>query len=160
MPTTKLSFCKVRRLNKDIEELIIEDSIEINSRMMNEFHQFIDEKHEKNCAVLENVENNYSYDFSAQLTASNSNRICATAVLVHRYASARIFSSLIKMPRETPWNVQVFYHREHALNWLNEQLEQASVRQRITRPVSTNEFKETPASGSPAPSLIEQPTRT
>jgi hypothetical protein len=116
----KLSFCRIILLADSIAEIIVDDSVEVNAAMVDEFHEFLLSQLRAPFSLLVNKVNRYSYDFHAQMKLASIRQIEAIAVVAYSRVSAISAESMTNVPRETPVNMKVFPDRESALHWLIE----------------------------------------
>ncbi len=118
MERFKLSFCEIILLERDIAEVIVNDGVEIDLLMVEEYHAFLIAKMAPHFSLLVNKINSYSYTFEAQLHLATLSQINKMAVLVYNRASDLATKNLASLTRETPWNLEMFSERESALTWL------------------------------------------
>jgi len=118
MELHKLDFANIVILRSDIAEVIVHDGIEITQYMVDEYHAFLTQHLSAPFSLLINKLHAYTYDFSAQKNIANLEQIKAIAVVVYNEISRASTDSLIRFPRENPWNIEMFTGREMALEWL------------------------------------------
>jgi len=94
METHQLSFAQIVILRSDIAEFIVNDGIEINIAMVNEYHEFLLSHLKKPFSLLINKLNCYSYDFEAQTQLANLTEVNAMAVVTYTKASELATRSL------------------------------------------------------------------
>ncbi|MCH2206541.1 MAG: hypothetical protein MK132_11805 [Lentisphaerales bacterium] len=115
-----LSFGKIFILQDDIAEIIVDDMIEMDLVMVEEYHEFLLSHLTPPFSLLINKKNSYTYTFEAQLELANLPEINFMAVVAYNYFTQSTTKDLIEMPRDTPWNIQIFANRASALNWLED----------------------------------------
>lgn len=120
MDSVRLSFCTIYPLAPNLDEVIVDDGIEIDLAMVEEYHAYFARAHATPFSLLINKRHAYTYTFEAQQQIANVPNIQAMAVLVYRKASEAATNALIRMPREVAWNIRIYYDRQSALDWLNE----------------------------------------
>jgi hypothetical protein len=118
MQVFELDFAKIILLRKDIAEVIIDDGIEIDLAMLNQYHEFLLQRLEAPFALLINKINSYTYSFAAQKKLGSPKQINAMAVVAYRQTTILSTLALEKMPRDRTWNMQLFTERDAALEWL------------------------------------------
>ncbi len=119
MDLYELSFAKIIILRDDIAEVIINDGVEMDAIMVEQYHEFLLSHLRSPFSLLINKVNSYTYDFDAQLNIATLKEINAMAVIAYNRAtkiSTEVLSSAI--PREVEWNLKVFSNRAEALAWL------------------------------------------
>jgi len=122
MDLHELSFGKIILLSNNIAEVIINDGVEMDEAMVNEYHEFLIAHLHAPFSLLINKINSYSYDFAAQLNLATIRQIKAMAVVSYNQMTKHATESLAAFPREVEWNIKIFSDRETALQWLiNEQ---------------------------------------
>lgn len=122
MKTFDLSFGTVTLLRQDLAELVVDQGIEMDLDMVDEYHMFISEFLADPCAILINKINQYTYNFEAQLAISNLEKIKAIAAVAYSDASRVASEMLMKLPTHKQWNMRIFSDRGSALRWLEQQL--------------------------------------
>ncbi len=117
----KLSFATAKILEDDIAEIIVDSDIEINSKMVFEYHDWIKNNLPDPCFVLINKKNSFTYSFNAQIKIGTINQIKAAAFFTPGNASFYVTSMLGEFPRKLNWNYNIFRVRDEALFWLKDQ---------------------------------------
>ena len=120
MITHKLSFAEITLLQVDIAEVVINEGVELNLELVGEYHDFLIEEMRHPFSLLINILNYYSYNFEAQQFIGSLSQINAIAVVAHDKISEDIIKTVIKVPKEIPWNIKIFKEREAALKWLED----------------------------------------
>ena len=118
MDLHELRFGKIILLSNNIAEVIINDGVEMNEAMVNEYHEFLIAHLHAPFSLLINKINSYSYDFAAQLSLATIKQIKAMAVVSYDRITKHATESLVATPRKVKWNIQIFSNREAALQWL------------------------------------------
>ena len=119
--THELSFAKIIILREDIAEVQINDGVEMNIGMVEEYHRFLHDNLSKPFSLLVNKVNVYTYDFQAQMKIGTLNDINAMAVVVYNRMTEATTEGLKSLPRGVKWNLKMFYSRDQALLWLGEE---------------------------------------
>jgi hypothetical protein len=122
MKTYHLSFGTVTLLGSDLAEVIVNEGIEMDLDMVDEYHMFVSEFLADPCGTLINKQNRYTYTFEAQLAISNLDKIKAMAVLVHSEAARVATETLMQLPTHRHWNLRIFSDRDAGLRWLEQQV--------------------------------------
>lgn len=123
MDSVRLSFCRIIKLNDSIAEVIVNDGVEIDSSMLEEYHEWIENNLADPCGLLINKINRYTYTFNAQLKIADAPNIQAIAVVTYTRIAEVATKILTKLPREKKWNLEMFQNREEALTWLENELQ-------------------------------------
>lgn len=118
MDIHKLSFAKINILREDIAEVIINENIEMNADMVEQYHDFLLTHLHPPFSLLINKINSYSYDFQAQKNIASLNEIKAMAVVAYNQSTVISTRSLEDVPRKTKWNMRIFNDRDESLSWL------------------------------------------
>lgn len=118
MKTYDLSFGTVTLLRPDLAEVIVNEGIELDMDMVDEYHMFLSEFLKDPCGTLINKKNQYAYTFEAQLAISNLEKIKAIAVLVYSEAARVATQTLMHLPTHKHWNLKIFSERDAGLHWL------------------------------------------
>ncbi|WP_435627601.1 hypothetical protein [Candidatus Ferrigenium straubiae] len=118
MELHELRFGKIILLSSSIAEVIIDDGVEMDEAMVNEYHEFLIAHLQAPFNLLINKINSYSYDFVAQMNLATIGQIKAMAVVAYNRITERSTESLIATPRKAEWNIKIFSNREAAMQWL------------------------------------------
>lgn len=118
MDLHELSFAKIIILREDIAEVIINDGIEMNAEMVDEYHNFLLSHLHAPFSLLINKVNSYTYDFQAQEKLATLKEINAMAVVAYNRATRISTEMLATFPRNVDWNLRIFSNRDEALAWL------------------------------------------
>lgn len=119
MDLYNLPFAKIIILREDIAEVIINDGIEMNIGMVEQYHAFLLSHLQQNFSLLINKVNSYTYDFDAQMKLATLKEINAMAVVTYNRITELATESLVSFPRDVEWNLKIFSNRDEALVWLN-----------------------------------------
>ncbi|NQZ23615.1 MAG: hypothetical protein HRT53_16380 [Colwellia sp.] len=123
MTVHELPFSKIILLSESIAEVIINEGVELDEAMVDQYHEFLLKHLSAPFSLLINKINSYSYSFAAQINLATLKEINAMAVVTYNSAAELATNNLATaVPREVEWNLKMFTSRDNALNWL--QLEQ------------------------------------
>lgn len=122
MGDINLSFCTIRHLDNQVCEVIVNEGIEMDATMVDEYHAYLNNYYDLPFALLINKKNNYAYNFDAQKRVADIANIKAMAVLVYRRSTEIATQALNNFKREYEWNLKIFYEREEALQWLQSEM--------------------------------------
>ena len=118
MDSHQLPFAQINIIQKDIAEVIVNDGIEMNLEMVEDYHNFLQSHLVSPYSLLINKINKYTYDFDAQLKLATLKEINVMAVVAYNNTTNLTTQSLAAMPRNKNWNLSIFPDREQALLWL------------------------------------------
>ena len=118
METYKLPFGTFNILREDIAEVIINEGVEMNLKMVQQYHDFLLSHLKAPFALLINKIHAYSYDFPAQEKLATLKEINAIAVVAYHRRTVITTEMLASYPRERKWNLKIFRNRDQALAWL------------------------------------------
>jgi hypothetical protein len=118
MSLYELPFAKIAILREDIAEVYMNEGVEIDINMINEYHAFLLSHLRAPFSLLVNKVNTYSYDFEAQRKLATLLEINAIAVVAYSRVARIAMDSLASFPREIEWNMSLFTNRTDALTWL------------------------------------------
>ena len=121
MDLHQLSFGKIILLGDDLAEVIVDEGVEMDIEMVEEYHDWILNNLTAPCMLLINKINSYSYTFEAQRNLATPKEIKAMAVVSYTRISKKATKALSSLPRDVKWNIKIFGNREDALAWLNSQ---------------------------------------
>ena len=124
MEKHRLSFGELLKHEADLAEVIVDDGLEMNMEMVEEYHHWIREHLASPCALLINKINKYTYTFEAQEKIATEPSIRAMAVITYSNMSRVTTEGLVDVPREIQWNIKIFGSRSKGFDWLKEQLAQ------------------------------------
>jgi hypothetical protein len=114
----ELNFARINLIREDIAEVIVHNGIELNTEMVDEYHDFLVSHLKAPFSLLINKINSYTYDFSAQQKLATIEQIEAMAVVTYKRSAVITTRYLASQPRVKDWNLQIFSDRETALHWL------------------------------------------
>jgi hypothetical protein len=114
----ELPFAKIIILYDDIAEVIINDGIEMDMKIVEQYHEFLLSHLCPPFFLLINKVNDYTYDFDAQIKLATLKEINAMAVVAYNKVTKLTTESLTTYPRSKKWNLKVFSNRDEALVWL------------------------------------------
>ena len=114
----ELSFAKIILLEENIAEVIINEGIEIDNKMVTEYHDFLLRHLSAPFYLLINKINSYTYTFDAQIKIASLPQIKAMAVISYNRITEIATRDLASIPRDNEWNIQIFPDRDTALQWL------------------------------------------
>lgn len=120
MTLYELRFGKIIAISAHIAEVIIDDEIEMDESMVDEYHQFLKSTFSAPILLLVNKMNRYTYTLAAQKKLAGIPEICAMSVVVYNRISELSTNALISIPRSIEWNIRVFHNRRQALEWLEQ----------------------------------------
>ena len=121
MKTHKLSFGEITILKVNLAEVIINQGVLFDMKMVNEYHAFLLAHLEAPFSLLVNKKFSYAYTFKAQKKIATLDEIKAMAVVIESFNAKISTEFLISMNDSNSWNIKTFRFREEALNWLENQ---------------------------------------
>ena len=124
MDLYELPFAKIIILRDDIAEVMINEGVQMDASMVEQYHAFLLSHLQHPFSLLVNKVNAYSYDFDAQAKLATLEEIRAIAVVAYNRVSRIATETLASFPRAVKWNLKIFSNREKALNWLEAQQEE------------------------------------
>ena len=124
MDLYELPFAKIIILRDDIAEVMINEGVQMDAGMVEQYHAFLLSHLQHPFSLLINKVNAYSYDFDAQAKLATLEEIRAIAVVAYNRVSRIATETLASFPRAVKWNLKIFSNREKALNWLEAQQEE------------------------------------
>ena len=83
MDLYELSFAKIVILRDDIAEVMINDGVEMDARMVEQYHEFLLSHLRNPFSLRSNKVNSYTYDFDAQVNLGTLKEINAIAVVAY-----------------------------------------------------------------------------
>jgi len=113
-----LPFAKIILLRNDIAEVIINDGIEMDLAMVNEYHKFLLSHLKAPFSLLINKINSYSYNSEALEKIATLKEINFMAVVSYKNSTTITTKYLVSFPRDVEWNLEIFSNRGDALDWL------------------------------------------
>lgn len=124
MDLYQLPFAKIIILRDDIAEVLINEGVELDLIMVNQYHEFLLAHLHAPFSLLINKINAYSYSHGAQQNLATLKEINAMAVVAYNRMSVFATKTLSSYPRDEAWNIKIFSNREEALAWLIAEQEQ------------------------------------
>ena len=121
MDLYELPFAKIIILRDDIAEVMINEGVQMDASMVEQYHAFLLSHLQHPFSLLVNKVNAYSYDFDAQAKLATLEEIRAIAVVAYNRVSRIATETLASFPRAVKWNLKIFSNREEALSWLEAQ---------------------------------------
>ena len=118
MDLYELPFAEIRILRDDIAEVMINEGVEMDISMVEQYHDFLLTHLRSPFSLLINKINSYSYDFPAQEKLATLKEINAMAVVAYNLTTEVTTETLASYPRAIKWNLKIFPNREDALSWL------------------------------------------
>ncbi len=116
----ELGFGRIILLDEDIAEVIIDDGVEMDMAMVNEYHNFLVTHLKAPFSLLINKINSYTYSFAAQRKLATIPQIKTMAVVTYNPLAERTTRSLVRIPRDREWHIKLFNDRDLALQWLRD----------------------------------------
>lgn len=119
MDLHELPFAKIIILREDIAEVVVDEGVELNLEMVNQYHDFLLSHLGPPFSLLINKLNSYTYTFDAQINLANLKEINSMAVVAYNWVTRASTAALANsVPREKDWNIELFSNREEAWEWL------------------------------------------
>ena len=118
MDLHELPFAKIIILRDDIAEVMINEGVELDANMVDQYHNFLLSHLHPPFSLLINKINSYTYDFQAQEKLATLSEINAMAVVAYNRITEITTQTLASYPREIEWNLKIFSNRDDALAWL------------------------------------------
>ncbi|HEB27916.1 MAG TPA: hypothetical protein ENI05_09105 [Porticoccus sp.] len=118
MDLYELPFAKIIILRKDIAEVIVNEGVEMDEGMIDQYHDFLLSHLQAPFSLLVNKVNSYTYDYPAQKNLATLKEINAMAVVTYNRMAEITTGFLAALPRDVEWNIKIFSNRDDALSWL------------------------------------------
>ena len=118
MKSHQLSFGEIIIIKPNLAEVIINDEVLMDIKMVDEYHAFLLTHLEAPFSLLVNKKFSYAYTFEAQKTIATLKEIKAMAVVVEGFNAKVSTNFLISINKEHKWNIKTFRLRSDALEWL------------------------------------------
>ena len=118
MDAHQISFAKITVLRNDLAEIVVDNGVDINVKMVDEIHHCLLSIFSNSFSLLINKTNSYSSQLDALMkfgTLAEINKIAIFAPNKMARMSAD-FSAAI--PSSKTLNIEVFIDRDDALSWL------------------------------------------
>ncbi|WIO74346.1 hypothetical protein QP938_00135 [Porticoccaceae bacterium LTM1] len=113
----KLSFGQVLLLGKSLAEVVIDEGVEVNKRMIHNLHLALATHLKAPFRVLLNKENSYSFSYEAQRAFGNMSQFQSIAMLA-KTSSGELSAKVKSQVSESCAEFGIFKSRSLALNWL------------------------------------------
>ena len=120
MKSYKLSFGTISILRNNLAEVIVNEGVEMDEVMVDEYHDFLLTNLDAPFSLLINKKNSYTYTFEAQKSIVSIKGVDNMAVVVDSQVAIMSSETLLSLNKDNNWNVRMFRTRERAINWLNE----------------------------------------
>ena len=124
MELYELSFVKLIKIRDDLVEVIVNDGIEYDEKMLGVYHGWLLKNMAHPCYVMVNKINDYTYTFDVQRAIGGLSEIGAIAQVVYSRGSEIAMESLLEISEKMPEKTRIFYNRDDALAWLDERKRQ------------------------------------
>tara|TARA_R110002049_G_scaffold147389_1_gene310255 strand:- start:1791 stop:2192 length:402 start_codon:yes stop_codon:yes gene_type:complete len=121
MKSYKLSFGTISIIKSNLAEVIVDEGVEMNEIMVDEYHDFLLNNLSPPILLLVNKKNSYSYTFGAQTSIVDLKEIKSMAVLIGTNGGLMSTETLIDINKDKEWNIKLFQNRDQALAWLDTQ---------------------------------------
>lgn len=118
MELHELPFVKIIKLSDDIAEVIVNEGVEYNLDMVDEYHDWVEKNMANPCYMLVNKLNSYSYTFEVQQKLGTLEQIRAIAFVAYTRTGKLSLEALSRVPKTAHWNSKIFDNRNDALQWL------------------------------------------
>lgn len=119
MSTHALSFARITFLQPHTIEVVIDDGVEVDLKMVDEWRAFMRHHDAIPRLVLLNRVNRYSYKFEALLELAREERIQALAVVYYTAFGRNVVDGVINMlPLKPKCEIVLFARRDEAVQWL------------------------------------------
>ena len=113
-----LPFAKINLLREDLAEVMVNEGVEMDETMVDQYHDFLLSHLRAPFSLLINKVNAYSYNFAAQQKLATLDEINAMGVVAYTRITRISTETLSIIPRSVEWNLKVFSLRDEALAWL------------------------------------------
>ena len=122
MESHKLSFARITILREDIAEVVVNEGVEMDMTMVNEYHAFLLSHLKAPFSLLINKIYSSSYTFLAQRNLAELKEIHSMAVVSYTSTSKQSTMALADgIVRDIPWNLKIFNDKDSALHWIESQ---------------------------------------
>ena len=118
MDLYELPFAKIIILRDDIAEVMINEGVEMDEEMVDQYHDFLLSHLRAPFSLLVNKVNAYTYNFQAQVKLATLKEINAMAVVAYNRVTKIATETMASYPRDDQWKLIVFSDRDAALAWL------------------------------------------
>ena len=119
MKSYKLSFATINVIERNLAEVIIDEGVNIDLMMVDEYHDFLTMSLKAPFGLFYNKRNSYSYTFEAQKTMSILKSVKAVAVLNYTHASVMSTEMILKINAVNDHRIiKLFVKKDEALSWI------------------------------------------
>jgi len=118
MELHKLSFAKVAVLQSNIAEVIVDEGVNIDIKMVDEIHKCSLSIFTNSFSLLINKTNSYSTQLDALIQFGTLTAIDKIAVFAPNKMAKLSADFAADIPSSAVLNIQVFINRDDALDWL------------------------------------------
>ena len=118
MDLYELPFANIILLREDIAKVLINNGVEMDVKMVDQYHDFFLSHLRAPFSLLINKVNSYTYDFMAQKKLATLKEINVMAVVAYNRVTKISTEALVSVPRDVEWNLKIFSNRDEALAWL------------------------------------------
>ena len=125
MDLYELPFAKIVILRDDIAEVMINDGVEMDTTMVEQYHDFLLAHLRAPFSLLINKPNSYTYTFEAQEQLATLKEINVMAVVAYNRVTRITTETLASFPRDVKWKLEIFSNRDDALSWVMTQQDAA-----------------------------------
>ena len=115
-----LSFGVVNIIKPNLAEVIINENITFDVRMVKQYHEALINNLTAPFDLLINKLNYYNYSPAARTEIGSIPQINKMGVVNYDVKTVDITKDLIKSPRNKSWNIKLFNNRAAALKWLTQ----------------------------------------
>lgn len=126
MELYELPFVKIIKIDDDIAEVIVNDGVDYDMQMAEQYEKWITDNMADPCYIMVNRVNSYSYSFEVQQRLGSIRQIRAIALVAYTRTSHMAAKALSERLTLTPRDSRIFDNREDALQWLAQQRNQVS----------------------------------
>ncbi|MDO5977916.1 hypothetical protein [Flavivirga spongiicola] len=118
MKNYRLSFGTINIINNKLAEVIVDEGVEMDEAMVDEYHDFLLDNLEAPFSLLVNKKHAYSYTFQAQRKIVSLEEIKNIAIIIGSSGALMSIKTLLAINGNTYKNIEMFQKREEALVWL------------------------------------------
>ncbi|MDD7886514.1 hypothetical protein [Flavivirga sp. 57AJ16] len=119
MKSYRLSFGTITIINYKLAEVVVDDGIEMDEAMVNQYQFFLLNNLEAPFSLLVNKKHSYSYTFPAQRKITHLDGIKAVAIVIGTSSALMSTKALLGVNGNSYKALKLFQDREEALTWLN-----------------------------------------
>lgn len=118
MALYEISFAKIITLDNDLAEVIVNEGVDIDLKMVEEIHHALLSIFSSHFSLLINKKNSYSTQLDALMTFGQLAVIEKIAVFAPNKMAKLSADFSATIPSSSALNIEVFTHRDDALAWL------------------------------------------